>query len=125
VTHVSRARTIRFNGQSMHQIFAMLLFAVALFAPVRAVAGERMLDLFRQGYQIIYTEPYLAFEACEYDKPIKVGSYIFMCRTYEYVYHYGKAELMGQTLTISSQSVSSVYLCVGEDHCLSGALYSR
>ena len=106
-------------------IASVTLFAVALFAPMRAVAGERMLDLFRQGYQILYNEPYLAFEACEYDKPIKVGPYIFMCRTYEYVYHYGKAELMGHTLTISGQSVSSVYLCVGEEHCLPGALYPR
>jgi hypothetical protein len=103
----------------------VLLLAVALFAPRTAAAGERMIDLFRQGYQLIATEPYLSFEGCEFDKPIKVGAHIFMCRNYEYIYHYGKVELLGRTLTAKGQSISSVYLCAGEDHCLAGDLYTR
>lgn len=102
-----------------------LLLAAALLAPRTAGAGERMLDLFRQGYQLVATEPYLSFEGCEFDKPIKVGAYIFVCRTYEYVYHYGKAELLGRTLAVKGQSISSVYLCAGEDHCMAGTLYVR
>jgi hypothetical protein len=102
-----------------------LLLAAALLAPRTAVAGERMIDLFRQGYQLVATEPYLSFEGCEFDKPIKVGAYIFMCQTYEYIYHYGKVELLGRTLTAKGQSISSVYLCAGEDHCLAGTLYTR
>jgi hypothetical protein len=102
-----------------------LLIAVALLAPTTTAAGERMLDLFRQGYQLVATEPYLSFEGCEFDKPIKVGAYIFMCQTYEYVYHYGKVELLGRMLTAKGQPTSSVYLCAGEDHCMAGTLYAR
>jgi hypothetical protein len=111
--------------QIVRQTRIVLLLAVALLPPRTAAAGERMIDLFRQGYQLVATEPYLSFEGCEFDKPIKVGSYIFMCRTYEYIYHYGKVELLGRTFTAKGQSISSVYLCAGEDHCLSGDLYAR
>jgi hypothetical protein len=55
-----------------------------------ALAGERMVDLIQQGYQLVATEPYLSFEACEFDNAIPVGKLIFKCRTYEYVYHYAR-----------------------------------
>ena len=109
----------------MRRILATPLVIVALSAPQTAAAGERMIDLFRQGYQLVATEPYLSFEGCEFDKPIKVGAYIFMCQAYDYVYHYGKVELLGRTLTAKGQSISSVYLCAGEEHCMAGALYAR
>ena len=51
-----------------------------------------------------------------------VGGYIFKCQTY--VYHYGKAEVLGRTFVGKGQSISSAYLCAGEDHCI-GALYAR
>jgi hypothetical protein len=42
-----------------------------------ALAGERMVDLIQQGYQLVATEPYLSFEACEFDNAIPVGNLIF------------------------------------------------
>ena len=44
----------------------LLIVAAALLAPRTAAAGERMIDLFRQGYQLVATEPYLSFEGCRY-----------------------------------------------------------
>jgi hypothetical protein len=38
----------------------MLLLAVALLAPSHALAGERMIDLVRQEYQLVATEPLYA-----------------------------------------------------------------
>ena len=104
------------------RILATILSIVTLIAPKDAAAGERMIDLFRRGYQVVATEPYLSFEACEFDKAIPIGRlYIFKCQTYEYVYHYGKAEVLGR----KGQSISSAYLCAGEDHCMAGALFAR
>lgn len=84
-----------------------------------------MIDLFRRGYQLVATEPYLSFEGCEFDKTIPVGGYVFKCQTYDYVYHYGKVEVLGRTFVSKGQSISSVYLCAGEEHCMAGALYAR
>jgi hypothetical protein len=109
----------------VRQTLTALPLAVALLAPSNALAGERMIDLFRQGYQLVATEPYLSFEGCEFDKAIPIGGLIFKCQTYEYVYHYGKAEVLGRTFVVKGQSISSAYLCAGEDHCMVGALYAR
>jgi hypothetical protein len=109
----------------MRRIPATILAIGALSAPQPAAAGERMIDLFRQGYQLVATEPYLSFEGCEFDKAIPVGGYIFKCQAYEYVYHYGKAEVLGRTFVVKGQSISSAYLCAGEEHCVAGALYAR
>ncbi len=109
----------------MPRILATTLAIVALTAPKDAAAGERMIDLFRQGYQLVATEPYLSFEGCEFEKAISIGGRIFKCQTYEYVYHYGKAEVLGRTFVVKGQSISSAYLCAGEDHCMAGALYPR
>jgi hypothetical protein len=109
----------------MKRILATTLICGALTASQGAVAGQRMIDLFRQGYQLVVTEPYLSFEGCEFDKAIPIGGRIFKCQTYEYVYHYGKAEVLGRTFVSKGQSISSVYLCAGEDHCMAGALYAR
>lgn len=59
----------------------MLLAAVTVVMPRGATAGERMVDLFRQGYQLVATEPYLSFEGCEFDKAIPIGGRIFKCQT--------------------------------------------
>jgi hypothetical protein len=109
----------------MPRILATTLAIVALSAPQGAAAGERIVDLFRHGYQLVATEPYLSFEGCEFDKEIRIGGRIFKCQTYEYVYHYGKAEVLGRTFVVKGQSISSAYLCAGEDHCMTGAFYAR
>jgi hypothetical protein len=109
----------------MHRSFAWPLLAAALFAPQHAVAAERMLDLVRDGYQLIYTDPYLAIEGCEYSKRVLLGPYTFMCQTDEYVYHYGKAALFGRTPASSWLFMSSAYICVDPDHCLAGELKAR
>jgi hypothetical protein len=109
----------------MFRILATVLAIFALSAPQGAAAGERMVDLFRQGYQLVATEPYLSFEGCEFDKAIPIDGHIFKCQTYEYVWHYGKAEVLGRTFVVKGQSISSAYLFAGEDHCMAGALYTR
>jgi hypothetical protein len=109
----------------MRRILAATLISTALSAPQVAVAGERMVDLLQQGYQLVATEPYLSFEGCEFDKAIPIGGRIFKCQTYEYVYHYGKAEVLGRTFVVKGQAISSVYLCAGEDHCMAGTFYTR
>jgi hypothetical protein len=76
----------------MSRILAATFVSIALTAAQDAAAGERMVDLFRQGYQLVATEPYLSFEGCKFDKAIPIAGRIFKCQTYEYVYHYGKAE---------------------------------
>jgi len=108
----------------MYRVFTATLALIAITA-TQAAAGERQADLFRQGYQLVATEPYLSFEGCEFDKAIPIGGRIFKCQTYEYVYHYGKAELLGRTFVVKGRSISSAYLCAGEDHCMAGALYAR
>ena len=109
----------------MSRILAATFVSIALTAAQDAAAGERMVDLFRQGYQLVATEPYLSFEGCKFDKAIPIAGRIFKCQTYEYVYHYGKAEVLGRTFVVKGQSISSAYLCAGEDHCMAGALYAR
>jgi hypothetical protein len=47
----------------------------------------------------VATEPYLSFEGCEFDKEIPIGGRVFRCQTYEYVYHCGKAEVLGARLS--------------------------
>ena len=84
-----------------------------------------MLDLVRDGYQLIYTDPYLAIEGCEYSKRVLVEPYTFMCRTDEYVFHYGKAALLGRTPGSFWPFMSSAYICVDPDHCLAGELKAR
>jgi hypothetical protein len=79
-----------------------------------ATAAERMIDLLRDGYRVLYTEPYLSFDGCDYDKAWKVGPFIFLCRSYDYIYHYGEADLL--------EGNGSYYLCLGEDSCISGDL---
>jgi hypothetical protein len=108
----------------MHRSFALPFLAATLFAP-HAAAGERMLDLVRDGYQLIYTDPYLAIEGCEYSKRVLVGPYTFMCQTDEYVFHYGKAALLGRTPASPRLFMSSAYICVDPDHCLAGELKAR
>jgi hypothetical protein len=54
-----------------------------------------------------------------------IAGRIFKGQTYEYVYHYGKAEVLGRTFVVKSQSISSAYLCAGEDHCMAGTLCAR
>jgi hypothetical protein len=54
------------GGRRMPRILAAMSVIVALVAPADATAGERMIDLFRRGYQLVATEPYLSFEGCEF-----------------------------------------------------------
>jgi hypothetical protein len=82
-----------------------------------AFAAERMIDLLRDGYRVLHTEPYLSFDTCEYDKAWKVGPFIFLCRSYDYIYHYGEAELL--------EGNGSYYLCLGEDSCILGDLWGQ
>jgi hypothetical protein len=101
-------------------LLAVMVGATLPFADARA--GERMVDLFRNGYQIVHTEPYLSFEGCQYDKVYKLGPFIFICRTYEYTYRYGQVEIMARVFEYGGQRIVSAYLCVGEDQCLQGDL---
>jgi hypothetical protein len=100
------------------------LWAAAVLAAIiigRAEASDRMIDLLRNGYQV-HTEGYLSFDFCEWDKVHKVGPYIFVCRTYDYVYHYGKAEILAKLFVSGERQSLMTYLCLGEEKCLQGEL---
>ena len=100
------------------------LAAIALVAwgMVGQAQAERMIELFRQGYRVFHTEGYLDYEGCEYDKTYKVGPYVFVCRTYSYSYHYGKAELMVREIECQGRRIYSTYLCFDEEDCVQGDL---
>lgn len=98
---------------------AASLFA---FAVERAEAAERMVDLFRSGHQVLHTEGYISFDGCEWDKVYKLGPYLFICRSYEYHYQYGKAEILIRVFEHQGQRIASTYLCVSEETCVRGDL---
>ena len=87
-------------SSSMRKTLIVPFVCIALTVPCGATVGERMIDLVRQGYQLVATEPYLSFEGCEFDKEIPIGGRVFRCQTYEYVYHCGKAEVLGRTFVV-------------------------
>jgi hypothetical protein len=109
----------------VRRILATTFVFIALSAPQGAAAAEHMANLLQQGYQLVATESYLSFEGCEFDKAIPIGGRIFKCQTFEYVFYYGKADVLGRTFVVKGRSISSAYLCAGEDHCMAGALYAR
>jgi hypothetical protein len=99
-----------------------LAVSIFAFAAGRAEAADRMVDLFRSGYRVFHTEGYISFDGCEWDKVYKLGPYIFICRTYEYYYHYGQAEILVRVFDHQGQRSVSTYLCVSEDTCVQGEL---
>ena len=104
------------------RIPALLLMAAALLAPRVAAAGERVPDLLQEGYRVVYTDPYLAIEGCQYNKRVVIGRYAFTCQINRYVWHYGKAALLVLAAPPSWPFQSSAYICVDEDRCLPGEL---
>jgi hypothetical protein len=123
--NTAQGRACRDPAALMVRTLVTLFVAITLFAPKRATAGERMADLFSEGYQLIYTEHFSAIEGCEYSKRILIGPYIFTCETNEYVFHYGKAVLLRQASAGPFQFFSSAYICVDQDRCLAGELNPR
>ncbi len=101
-------------------------FAALLFLPLSA-AAESPGELWRQGYEIVWESPYEDVEECTPDNAVVLsGSYVFICDSYEYVYHYGAVYVASRTFMHNGQPITSSYLCMeDEDNCLSGDLIRR
>lgn len=95
---------------------------LALLWIAPAAAQEKLVQLYERGYKRIHTEGYLSFDGCEYDKPYKVGPYIFLCQVYWYHYSYGSVKLVARELEYQGKKMLSVYLCVSDDLCMRGEL---
>jgi hypothetical protein len=90
-----------------------------------AAATTSLLDVVRQGYQLVHEEGYLSFDGCEHDKAYVLSSLIFVCQEYGYSYQYGTAIVMGRSFAHQGRDVHSFYLCIGDGQCYQGQLYRR
>lgn len=86
------------------------------------VAAETASELWEQGYRITWKSSYESIEECTPDNAVVLSDEIvFICDSYEYVYHYGEVFIASKTFTYQGRSFTSSYLCMeGEDECLEG-----
>jgi len=94
-----------------------------------AIANDKPVELFRQGYEVIYQTSYASVEECTPDKPAVLGSgYLFFCSGYEYLYKYQGVYVLSGTFTYQGSRYTSSYLCFENDDdkdCVSGALFRK
>ena len=104
-----------------------VLLGAALFSLSYIAAGETPEELWRQGYKITWESPYEDVEECTPDDPVVISDvFVFICDSYEYVYHYGGVFIASRAFTQNGRTFNASYLCmVGGDKCLSGNLISR
>lgn len=102
------------------------LCAALLTLPL-AASAESPGELWRQGYEIVWESSYEDVEECTPDDAIVLSDgYIFICDSYEYVYHYGAVYVAARKLNFNGRTLTSSYLCMeDEDECLSGELIRR
>lgn len=96
----------------------------ALVAASGAAAAETPAELWRDAYTITWESGYETVEECTPDSGVVLSNgLIFICDSYEYVYHYGGAFIASKDLSYQGRSVSLNYLCLeDEEECLSGRL---
>ena len=87
---------------------------LCLFLLSGVASAETPFSLLRAGYDILY-EGYGVVEECVPEKPIVLGSYIVVCSSYSYPYHYGEVFLFSKYLTYEGRNYLIGYLCLGED----------
>jgi hypothetical protein len=100
------------------------LVGTTLFLVSYLAAAETPVELWRQGYEIIWQSPYEDVEECTPDNAVVLSQgYVFICNSYEYVYHYGGVFVASRALTHNGKTFYVSYLCMdGGDRCLSGNL---
>lgn len=108
----------------MNRVAAFVASLLFCTLPVKA---ETPSDLWQQGYRITWKSPYETVEECTPENAVVLsGEIIFICDSYEYVYHYGEVFIASKTLTYQGRSFTSSYLCMeGEDECLSGTVVRK
>lgn len=89
-------------------------------------ADEKLYDLVRRGYQVVYEDAYAEIEECEPDKPVIVGQYIFICNGYNYSYHNGEVMILGKQFVYEGKRIFDTFLCLdGKDECFDGQLIKK
>jgi hypothetical protein len=101
--------------------------AAAMLALSFAALAETPGDLWRDGYRIIWESAYEDVEECTPDNGVVLsGEFIFICDSYEYVYHYGAVSIASKSFTYNGHAFTTNYLCMEEeDECLSGTLVRK
>jgi hypothetical protein len=104
-----------------------VLLGTVLFSVSYLAAAESPGELWKQGYKIIWESPYESVEECTPDDAVVLSQqYVFICDSYEYVYHYGGVFVASRAFTHNGKTFTSSYLCMdGGDECLSGDLIRR
>lgn len=101
-------------------------FAVCLFI-TSVASAKKPVDLWPDGYVIVWESPYEEIEECTPDDAVKLsnGDW-FVCDGYEYAYHYASVFLVQREFTFKGRPFVSTYLCLDdEDECLVGRILSR
>jgi len=113
-------------GEGMkNRLYALLCSVFLVGVTIPLVQAEEMYDLLGRSLTVAY-EGYAEVEECEYDKPIAVGGYIFVCSGFGYPYHYGSVKVLSEVVAFKGRKFVVAYLCMeGKEECLSGFLYSR
>ncbi|WP_448243732.1 hypothetical protein [Pseudoxanthomonas mexicana] len=103
-----------------------LLAAVTLAAST-PVSAETPGELWRDGYSITWESSYEDVEECTPDNGVVLGGeFVFICDSYEYIYHYGAVFIASRTFIHNGRALTVNYLCLeDEDECLSGTLVRK
>jgi len=108
----------------------MKIPAVATFLVIAIPAlafAETPSELWHEGYKITWESGYENVEECTPEKGVVLADeFIFICDTYEYVYHYGGVFIASRSFSYKGRTVTTNYLCLEDaDDCLSGTLVRK
>lgn len=103
------------------------VIAVVMLASAPTVMAETAGELWRDGYKITWESTYENVEECTPDNGVVLSDeLIFICDSYEYVYHYGAVSIASKSYTYKGRVITSNYLCMeDEDECLSGTVVRK
>jgi hypothetical protein len=103
------------------------LLAAALLALPMAAWSETPTELWQQGYKITWKSDYEDVEECTPENGVVLSDeIIFICDSYEYMYHYGPVFIASKSFTYKGHTLTTNYLCLdGEGKCLSGTLVRK
>ena len=103
---------------------AIAFIALAISAPALAETPQ---ELWRDGYTITWQSSYEDVEECTPDNGVVLSNErIFICDSYEYVYHYGAVFIASKSFKYQGRAFITSYLCLdGEDECLSGTVVRK
>lgn len=123
----SRAGIIQALDIMRNSIKPVAILTAGLIAASASAFAETASDLWRDGHRITWESAYESVEECTPDNGVVLSNeFIFICDSYENVYHYGAVLVASKTFTYNGRTLTTHYLCLeDEDECLSGALVRR